>query len=139
MLLRTLVVVLCAAVAACSKPKPVWAPQPPVTRADGLVTQVLAAGPGDAAKRGDKITVHFVGTLADAGVFDSSRARNAPFSFWVGERQVIEGLDDGLLGMREGETRRITVPPALGYGSDEKPGIPCGSTLSFEVELLDVR
>ncbi len=137
--IRVLVMLGCTVFAGCTKPKAVWSPQPPVTRADGLVTQVMAAGSGDEAKRGEKITVHFVGTLSDGGVFDSSRARNAPFSFWVGERQVIEGLDDGLLGMREGETRRITLPPALGYGGDEKPGIPPGSTLSFEVELLDVR
>jgi len=127
------------ALGSCTKERPKLAPQPPVTREDGLVTQVLAAGAGDEAKRGDKITVHFVGTLTDGGVFDSSRAKDAPFSFWVGERQVIEGLDDGLLGMHEGEVRKITVPSSLGYGSDSKPGIPAGSTLIFEVELIDVR
>jgi FKBP-type peptidyl-prolyl cis-trans isomerase len=121
------------------KERPPAVPQAPVTRADGLVTQVLAPGDGDEAKSGDKIKVHFVGMLLDGGVFDSSRAKDQPFSFWVGEHQVIQGWDDGILGMREGELRRLTVPPALGYGSEEKPGTPRNSTLVFEIELLDVR
>jgi FKBP-type peptidyl-prolyl cis-trans isomerase len=126
-------------ICACPKEKPRWAPQSPVVRDDGLITQVMAAGSGSIAKRGDKITVHYVGMLSDGGVFDSSRRRDAPFSFWVGEHQVVEGLDDALLGMREGEVRRVTVPAALGYGPVEKDGIPGNSTLVFEVELLDVR
>ncbi len=124
----------------CTKEKPkVFAPQPPVTREDGLTWQVLAAGDGDVAKRGDKITIHFVGTLEDGGVFDSTRARRQAFSFWVGEGQIVEGLDDALLGMREGEVRRVTVPAKLGYGGVEKPNIPANSVLNFEVELVDVR
>jgi FKBP-type peptidyl-prolyl cis-trans isomerase len=120
-------------------PKPPAAPQAAVTRPSGLITQVLVPAEGDEAKKGDKVSVHYVGTLKDGAKFDSSRDRDAPFSFWVGERQVIEGWDEGVLGMREGELRRLTIPPALGYGSDEKPGIPPNSTLVFEVELLDVR
>lgn len=119
-------------------PRPL-APQPPITRADGLVTQVLREGTGDAAKAGDKVSVHYVGSLTDGGVFDSSRARDVPFAFWVGEHQVIAGWDDGLLGMREGELRKLTIPAELAYGSEAKPGIPPNSTLVFEVELLDVR
>jgi FKBP-type peptidyl-prolyl cis-trans isomerase len=135
-----LVVLLWVSGAGCTKPpRPAAEPQPPVVRDDGLVTQVLAPGDGDAAKKGDKLKLHFVGTLLDGGVFDSSRARGQPFSFWVGEGQVVPGLDQGLLGMREGEVRRITVPPALGYGLEPKPKIPPNSTLVFEVELLDVR
>ncbi|MCA3011838.1 MAG: FKBP-type peptidyl-prolyl cis-trans isomerase [Myxococcaceae bacterium] len=136
-------VALCAWVAlgaGCKRaPRPRGAPLAPVVRADGLVTQVLSPGDGDEAKKGDKIQVHFEGTLLDGGVFDSSRARGAPFSFWVGEGQVVQGLDEGLLGMREGEVRRLTIPPALGYGQEPKPKIPPNSTLVFEVELLDVR
>jgi peptidylprolyl isomerase len=139
--MRAIVLGLCLAVAGCKKsPPPVPAePQPPVTHPSGLVTQVLVPGEGDAAKKGDKVKVHFVGRVLDGGVFDSSRARNAPFSFWVGEGQVIPGWDEGLLGMKEGETRQLVVPPLLGYGSDPKPGIPPNSTLVFEIELLDVR
>lgn len=126
---------------ACKKsppPGPI-VPQPPVLRASGLSTQILVPGDGDEAKKGDKLQVHFVGRLLDGGVFDSSRARNAPFSFWVGEGQVIPAWDEGLLGMKEGETRQLIVPPALGYGLEPKPGIPPNSTLVFDIELLDVR
>lgn len=138
--MRVLALLLLLAVTACQKtPKAAAVPQAPVTKASGLVVQVLAPGDGDEAKQGDKITVHYVGTLTDGGVFDSSRAKDQPFSFWVGEGQVIAGWDEGLMGMREGEVRRLTVPPALGYGSEEKPGIPRNSTLTFEVELLNVR
>ena len=121
------------------QPKPPAVPQAAITRPSGLITQVLARGTGAEAKQHDKVTVHYVGTLADGTKFDSSRDRDSPFSFWVGEKQVIEGWDEGVLGMREGELRRLTVPPGLGYGSDARPGIPPGSTLIFEVELIDVR
>ncbi len=126
--------------AGCKKTAvPDGAPQAPITRASGLIIQVLKSGAGDEAKKGDKVSVHYVGTLRDGAKFDSSRDRDQPFSFWVGERQVIEGWDEGILGMREGELRRLTIPPALGYGTDAKPGIPAGSTLLFDVELMDVR
>jgi FKBP-type peptidyl-prolyl cis-trans isomerase len=139
-IISVLSVTLWLAGAGCTKaPRPPAEPQAPVVRDDGLVTQVLAPGDGDEAKKGDKLKLHFVGTLIDGGVFDSSRARGQPFSFWVGEGQVVPGLDQGLLGMREGEVRRITLPPALGYGLEAKPKIPPNSTLVFEVELLDVR
>lgn len=114
-------------------------PQTAVTRPSGLITQVLRAGDGAEAKAGDKVSVHYVGTLKDGTKFDSSRDRDTEFSFWVGEKQVIEGWDEGILGMREGELRRLTIPAALAYGSDAKPGIPANSTLVFEVELVNVR
>ena len=116
------------------------APQPPVTSRSGVTTQVLRAGydDGDVARKGDKISIHFTGTLVDGGVFDSSYQRGS-FDFWVGEGMVVPGLDEGLLGMREGEARLITIPPAEGYGNEPRPGIPARSTLVFEVELLNVR
>lgn len=125
---------------ACTKdaPKPLN-PQLPFTMENGVVVRTLRAGDGDAAKKGDKITIHFVGRLLDGGVFDSSRERGEPMKFWVGEGQVVEGLDQALLGVREGELRTITVPAKLGYGMEAKPNIPANSTLVFEVELLDVR
>lgn len=135
---------LCVAVlvlSACAKKelKP-RNPQPPRTLENGVVVQTLREGydNGDVAKKGDKISIHFSGSLLDGGVFDSSYPRGA-FDFWVGEGMVISGLDQGLLGMTEGEARLITIPPAEGYGNDAKPGIPARSTLVFEVELLDVR
>lgn len=133
----TFVLLLCAG--CTKKPPPPLNPQPPVTLPGGVVVQTLRPTDGKPAKKGDKITVHFVGTLLDGGVFDSSRERGREFQFWVGEGQVVEGLDQGLLGMHEGETRVVTVPAALGYGQDAKPKIPPGSTLVFEVELIDIR
>jgi FKBP-type peptidyl-prolyl cis-trans isomerase len=136
--MRALWVVAVLSFAACKKEKPAAVALPPVKHQSGLVTQVLAAGDGDEAKHGDKVQVHYVGTLLDGTVFDSSRERS-PFAFWVGEGQVIQGWDEGVLGMREGEVRKLTVPPELGYGSEKKGNIPPQSTLVFEIELLDVR
>lgn len=138
MSLRWLVV--CLVFLACKKELKPLAPQPPDRLHSGVVVQRMRAGfdGADVAKKGDKISIHFTGTLLDGGVFDDSHGRGA-FNFWVGEGQVLPGLDEGLLGMAEGELRVITVPPSLAYGNDEKPKIPRGSTLVFEVELLDVR
>lgn len=109
----------------CKKELKPLSPLPPEKLASGVVLQQLRAGfdDGDVAKKGDKISIHFTGTLLDGGVFDDSHGRGA-FNFWVGEGQVLPGLDEGLLGMKEGELRVITVPPSLGYGMDEKPRFP---------------
>lgn len=132
--------VVLLALPGCKKELKPLSPQPPETLQSGVVVQQLRAGfdDGDVAKKGDKISIHFTGTVLDGGVFDDSHGRGA-FNFWVGEGQVLPGLDQGLLGMKEGELRVITVPPSLGYGMDAKPKIPRNSTLVFEVELLDVR
>jgi len=131
---------LCLLLAACKKELKPLDPQAVVMLEGGVAVQRLRAGfdDGDVAKKGDKISIHFVGTVLDGGVFDDSHGRGA-FNFWVGEGQVLPGLDEGLLGMKEGEVRVITVPPALAYGNDAKPKIPPRSTLVFEVEMLDVR
>ena len=121
--------------AGCKKePKP-WAPQPPVTLEGGVIVQTLREGDGSGAVKGRKVSIHFTGTLLDGGVFDTSLQRG-PMQFWVGEGHVLEGLDQGLLGIKEGEVRRVTVPPARGYGLEAKPNIPPNSTLIFEVERL---
>lgn len=130
----------CLALAGCKKELKPLAPQPPYTLDSGVQIQVMRAGydDGDVAKKGDKLSLHFTGKVLDGGVFDDSHGRG-PFQFWVGEGMVIPGLDEGLLGMREGELRVLTIPPAMGYGTDPKPKIPRNSTLVFEVDLLDVR
>eukprot|EP01116_Phalansterium_solitarium_P020178 TRINITY_DN5880_c0_g1_i1.p1 TRINITY_DN5880_c0_g1~~TRINITY_DN5880_c0_g1_i1.p1 ORF type:complete len:134 (-),score=47.52 TRINITY_DN5880_c0_g1_i1:94-495(-) len=91
-------------------------------------------------QRGDTLKIHYVGTLkSDGSKFDSSRDRNDPFSFKLGEGQVIAGWDQGLRGMCIGEKRRLTIPPSLGYGdSGAGDKIPGGSTLVFETELIDI-
>ncbi len=134
------VLVFVLSTASCKRPHKPHSPQAVVTLDNGVQIQQLREGDddGDLAKQGDKISIHFTGTLVDGGVFDDSHPRGA-FNFWVGEGQVLPGLDQGLLGMKEGEIRRITVPAAMGYGNDSRPKIPPRSTLVFEVELLDVR
>lgn len=147
--MRRLLAVACAGALlgapACAKkssaPPVVTNPEVPVTAATGLVTQVLVQGKGDrVAQKGDKVFVHYVGTLAANGEkFDSSRDRGEPFSFKLGSRMVIDGWDQGILGMKVGELRKLTVPPSLGYGSAGIGPIPAGATLVFEVELVELR
>ncbi len=92
-----------------------------------------------AAKVGDTVEVHYVGTLTDGTKFDSSRDRNQPFSFTLGENRVIQGWEKGILGMHVGGQRKLTIPPELGYGSRAVGPIPANSTLVFEVELLAIK
>ncbi|KAH8881655.1 hypothetical protein GQ53DRAFT_754111 [Thozetella sp. PMI_491] len=91
-------------------------------------------------QKGDKIHVHYRGTLQSNGQkFDASYDRNSPFSFKLGGGQVIKGWDQGLLDMCIGEKRTLTVPPELGYGQRGMGPIPAGSTLIFETELMGIE
>ena len=82
----------------------------------------------------------FQGKLTDGTEFDSSIPRNQPFTFTLGAGQVIKGWDQGLIGMCEGEKRKLVIPPDLGYGANgAPPKIPGGATLKFEVELLKIE
>ncbi|KAI9262130.1 hypothetical protein BDA99DRAFT_438821, partial [Phascolomyces articulosus] len=92
-------------------------------------------------KNSDLLSMHYTGTLFDTGAkFDSSVDRNQPLEFTLGKGQVIQGWDQGLKNMCVGEKRRLVIPPELAYG-DRGAGsaIPPGSTLVFEVELMDVK
>ena len=109
------------------------------TAASGLMIEDLTVGTGDLAGAGQKVTVHYTGWLTDGTKFDSSKDRNDPFVFPLGKRQVIAGWDEGVQGMRVGGVRKLTIPPALGYGARGAGGvIPPNATLVFEVELLGV-
>ena len=106
----------------------------------GLQIEVLQAGEGAAATTGTTAVVHYTGWLTDGSKFDSSLDRGQPFEFLVGERQVIQGWDEGVAGMKIGGKRKLTIPPELAYGERGVGGvIPPGATLVFELELLDVK
>ncbi|MBW7860408.1 MAG: FKBP-type peptidyl-prolyl cis-trans isomerase [Rhodocyclaceae bacterium] len=104
-----------------------------------LVVEDLEVGAGATAEAGRLVSVHYTGWLTDGRKFDSSKDRNDPFQFPLGAGHVIRGWDQGVQGMREGGRRKLTIPPALGYGARGAGGvIPPNATLVFEVELLKV-
>jgi FKBP-type peptidyl-prolyl cis-trans isomerase len=102
--------------------------------------EIIKEGEGEAVKSGDQITVNYVGTLEDGTVFDSSIERGQPFPFTVGMNSVIQGWEIGVLGMKVGETRKLTIPPQLAYGERGVSGvIPPNSSLIFEISLLKIN
>jgi len=91
------------------------------------------------SKKGDSLQMHYTGKLEDGTEFDSSIPRGDPFTFTLGTGQVIKGWDQGLIGMCEGEKRKLVIPSDLGYGDrGSPPKIPGGATLIFEVELITI-
>jgi len=125
---------------------------PTTSRPAGSVAGATAAGPGGLkfddvtlgkggeAHPGDTVRVHYTGSLVDGTTFDSSRPRGTPFEFKVGAGQVIRGFERGVVGMRVGGVRKVTIPPEMGYGrKGAPPVIPPNATLIFEIELLDVK
>jgi peptidylprolyl isomerase len=112
-----------------------------VTTKSGLKYVEQKVGSGVAAKAGDTVEVHYTGTLTDGKKFDSSRDRNKPFAFPLGQGKVIKGWDEGVAGMKEGGKRKLIIPANLAYGDREVGNglIPANSTLIFEVELLKVK
>ena len=103
-----------------------------------LISQDLVEGTGATVKAGQTITVQYTGvTWADGKVFDSSWTKGSPFSFPVGQGQVIKGWDTGLVGKKVGSRVLLVVPPAQGYGAQAQGTIPANSTLVFVVDMLD--
>ncbi len=106
----------------------------------GLSYEQTQAGSGEKPKVGDKVSVHYVGTLTDGTKFDSSRDRGDPISFKLGVGQVIQGWDKGILALQVGERGILTIAPELGYGEQGAGGaIPGGATLIFDVELVSIN
>ena len=109
------------------------------TTASGLQYEDVKQGTGPQPTRGQKVTVHYTGTLPDGKKFDSSRDRGQPFQFTIGVGQVIKGWDEGVMSMKVGGKRKLIIPAVLGYGARGAGGvIPPNATLVFEVELLGV-
>jgi len=103
-----------------------------------LGIEILGEGTGDReVKSGDQISVHYTGTLVDGTKFDSSVDRGQPFTFTIGLNQVIQGWEQGLLEMKVGEKRLLTIPSNLAYGERGSGSvIPSNAVLIFEVELV---
>lgn len=105
-----------------------------------LGIEIITEGNGEEAKKGDRVLLDYTGTLTDGTVFDSSIPRGEPFRFLLGGGQVIEGWEIGIVGMKIGETRKLTIPHQLAYGEDGYPGvIPPAATLVFTVTLLAIN
>ena len=109
------------------------------TTTSGLIIEELVLGEGAAVAAGQSVTVHYTGWLTSGKKFDSSKDRDDPFVFPLGAGHVIRGWDEGVQGMKVGGSRKLTIPPELGYGARGAGGvIPPNATLVFEVELLGI-
>ncbi|HUQ85870.1 MAG TPA: FKBP-type peptidyl-prolyl cis-trans isomerase [Candidatus Limnocylindrales bacterium] len=115
------------------------APQVEVKIPDNLKIDDSVEGTGPAVKSGDTITIHYAGRLEDGTPFDSSYDRGEPFTTQIGVGQVIKGWDLGVVGMKVGGKRKLTIPPDLGYGDQDQGKIPPNSTLIFDVELMEIK
>ena len=110
-----------------------------VTTASGLKYVDLKVGAGAMPQAGHKVTVHYTGWFTNGQKFDSSKDRNQPFIFAIGQGQVIRGWDEGVATMKIGGVRKLIIPPNLAYGEGGRGPIPPNSTLIFEVELFGVE
>ncbi|MFN0122194.1 MAG: FKBP-type peptidyl-prolyl cis-trans isomerase [Blastocatellia bacterium] len=110
-----------------------------ITTDSGLKYIDIVVGTGPSPTPGETTVVHYTGTLTDGTKFDSSVDRGQPFSFPIGMGRVIKGWDEGVMSMKVGGKRKLTIPPQLGYGARANGPIPANATLIFEVELLGVK
>ena len=107
---------------------------------EGLKIEDIVVGTGAEARPGNRVTVHYVGTLTNGTKFDSSRDRGEPFAFTLGKGEVIKGWDLGVVGMKVGGKRKLTIASELAYGERGAGGvIGPNETLVFEVELLEAQ
>lgn len=104
-----------------------------------LRVDIISPGTGEPAKEGQVVIAHYTGTLEDGTVFDSSRERDEPFAFTLGRGQVIKGWDLAFAQLRVGDRAILTIAPDLAYGDKDRDPIPPGSTLIFDVTLLELK
>lgn len=107
---------------------------------DNMNIEIIKEGQGETIANGKTAVVHYTGKLTDGTVFDSSIPRGQAFEFLLGAGMVIEGWEKGIVGMKVGEQRILTIPPEMGYGARGAGAvIPPNATLIFEVELLGIK
>ncbi len=105
----------------------------------GLKYKDTVVGEGTTTKAGDRLSMHYTGTLDDGTQFDSSLDRGTPFEFVLGQGDVIQGWDVGVEGMKVGGKRTLVIPYTMAYGERGIPGvIPAKATLNFDVELMEI-
>lgn len=104
-----------------------------------LVIDDVAIGAGDSVEEGDEVAVHYIGNLTDGTAFDNSYLKDRPFTFIVGNGEVIKGWDEGVLGMKVGGQRILVIPSDLAYGERQVGPIPANATLVFAIELLAIN
>jgi peptidylprolyl isomerase len=125
--------------AASAAPSAAAAPAPAGSAVSALVKDDVKVGTGTAAASGDTVRVHYTGTLLDGTKFDSSVDRNEPFEFKLGVGAVIKGWDEGVVGMKKGGKRKLTIPSDKAYGkTGSPPKIPPNAPLVFDVELVEI-
>lgn len=111
-----------------------------IVTASGLKYTDIKEGSGAVASNGKKVMVHYVGTLENGKVFDSSMDKNQPLTFTLGSGEMIPGFDEGILNMKVGGRRKLVIPPNLAWGPEGAQGvIPPNATVIFDIELLDVK
>lgn len=109
-----------------------------LTGPSDITTEEITVGTGATAAVGDVVTVHYIVSLTNGNVLESSYALGAPITIQIGAGRVIPGFEQGILGMRVGGKRRVTVPPSLAYGSTGNGPVPPNATIRFEIELVSI-
>ena len=109
-----------------------------LTGPSDITTEEITVGTGATAAVGDVVTVHYTLFLTNGTRIESSRDVNTPLVFQVGGGRYLAAFERGVVGMRVGGTRRVTIPPSLAYGNQQNGPIPANSTLRFDLELMAI-
>jgi peptidylprolyl isomerase/FKBP-type peptidyl-prolyl cis-trans isomerase FkpA len=126
-------------VPAKSPDRPTESSIPTTTTESGLQIQDLVEGTGATAETGKTVAMHYTGWLLDGTKFDNSIDRGKPYTITLGAHKVIKGWEEGIVGMKVGGERKLTIPPELAYGEAGRGPIPPNSTLVFELYLMSVK